>query len=178
MNKSQYEHVQTLEQLNRELATIKNNCSQAQLQELSNLKQSLKYRQDIFETLNSGHEKYAFYKTEWHKAYDKLVEIEAQLGLVEPARAYCKNQANKMRKYSVAFMLFLSLFTPSQASQYTTGYVKSNGTRVNSYHRSYRDSNPLNNYSTKGNSNLYTGKVGTVNHYKPCRLNARSYKKY
>ena len=42
-----------------------------------------------------------------------------------------------------------------------TGYTKSNGTHVNSYERTGRNNTQLDNYSTKGNYNPYTGKTGT-----------------
>lgn len=40
-------------------------------------------------------------------------------------------------------------------------YVKKDGTYVDSYKRSKKDNTTLNNWSTKGNSNPYTGKKGT-----------------
>lgn len=40
-------------------------------------------------------------------------------------------------------------------------YTKKNGTTVDSYRRTTADKNFRNNYSTKGNENLTTGKEGT-----------------
>jgi hypothetical protein len=40
------------------------------------------------------------------------------------------------------------------------GYIKSNGTYVVPHYRSNPDSSKLNNWSTKGNYNIYTGKKG------------------
>ena len=52
--------------------------------------------------------------------------------------------------------------TGSSSSHSSVGsYTKSNGTHVNSYERTGRNSTQLDNYSTKGNSNPYTGKTGT-----------------
>lgn len=44
--------------------------------------------------------------------------------------------------------------------QVVSGYTRSNGTYVESYHRTEADSNPYNNYSTQGNYNPYTGQAG------------------
>ena len=43
---------------------------------------------------------------------------------------------------------------------FVNGYLRSDGTHVNSYHRTSPDSDPWNNYSTKGNYNPYTGQQG------------------
>jgi len=46
-------------------------------------------------------------------------------------------------------------------STYVNGYYKSNGTYVQPHYRSTPNSTTLDNYSTKGNTNPYTGKKGT-----------------
>lgn len=46
-----------------------------------------------------------------------------------------------------------------------SGYTRSNGTHVQSYHATNRNSTKLDNYSTKGNVNPYTGQPGTKNPY-------------
>lgn len=51
------------------------------------------------------------------------------------------------------------------ADTYVKGYYKSNGTYVQPHYRSDPDSSVSNNWSTKGNVNPYTGKVGTVNQF-------------
>jgi len=51
------------------------------------------------------------------------------------------------------------------AQQYVNGYERSNGTYVQGYYRSQPDGTVLNNYSTRGNVNPYTGQQGTVNPY-------------
>ena len=48
---------------------------------------------------------------------------------------------------------------------YVSGYYTKRGTYVQGHHRSSPDSNKLNNYSTQGNVNPYTGQYGTVNPY-------------
>lgn len=46
------------------------------------------------------------------------------------------------------------------------GYTRGNGAYVHSYMRTAPDRTRLNNWSTKGNINPYTGKIGTVNPYR------------
>lgn len=53
----------------------------------------------------------------------------------------------------------LSISSASAAKK-VGGYMKKNGTYVQSYYKSDSDSYKFNNYSTKGNSNPYTGKKG------------------
>lgn len=48
---------------------------------------------------------------------------------------------------------------------YVRGYTRRNGTYVAPHYRTAPDSTKLNNYSTQGNVNPYTGKSGTVNPY-------------
>jgi hypothetical protein len=59
--------------------------------------------------------------------------------------------------------LFLStcLFTQSKAnSEKVHSYTKKNGTNLESYHRSKANGTEKDNYSSKGNTNPYTGKKG------------------
>jgi len=44
--------------------------------------------------------------------------------------------------------------------QQVQSYQRSNGTYVESYHRTTPDSTTSNNYSTQGNTNPYTGQAG------------------
>lgn len=53
----------------------------------------------------------------------------------------------------------------ASADQYVHGYFRGSGTYVQPYMRSDADGNPFNNYSTRGNINPYTGKMGTHNPY-------------
>jgi hypothetical protein len=55
--------------------------------------------------------------------------------------------------------------TATARDTYVSGYTRSNGTYVAPYHRSAPNSTPYDNYSTRGNTNPYTGQAGTVNPY-------------
>lgn len=50
---------------------------------------------------------------------------------------------------------------PAIADQYVKGHTRSDGTYVAPYHRSSPNSVQSDNYSTKGNTNPYTGQAGT-----------------
>ena len=62
-------------------------------------------------------------------------------------------------------ILLLSLTTTLFCQTRVRGYVRSNGTYVEPHYRSSPNSTKYDNYSTKGNINPYTGKVGTKNVY-------------
>jgi hypothetical protein len=62
-------------------------------------------------------------------------------------------------------ILLLSVVSVGYAQTYVKGYTKSNGTYVAPHYRSNADKNVYNNWSTKGNSNPYTGKSGYKNPY-------------
>ena len=66
--------------------------------------------------------------------------------------------------FTTAFLLIASL-SFAQSSVYVSGYVNSNGTYVDSYYRSAPNSTALDNYSTIGNVNPYTGSYGTKSLY-------------
>lgn len=51
----------------------------------------------------------------------------------------------------------------TMADVHVRGYYRSNGTYVQPHYRSSPNGTTLDNYSTKGNVNPYTGKEGTVN---------------
>ena len=73
-----------------------------------------------------------------------------------------------IKNISLVLVILLSLSIGLSASArdvYVRGYTKSNGTYVAPHHRSSPDSSLSNNYSTRGNTNPYTGKAGTVNPY-------------
>ena len=69
-----------------------------------------------------------------------------------------------MKKISIVLLVLISvlfLFTTVFAADvWVNGYHRSDGTYVRGHYRSAPDSNPWNNYSTKGNTNPYTGKPG------------------
>ena len=76
-----------------------------------------------------------------------------------------------MKKIILALATLVAL-TASAHAGYVNGYYKSNGTYVNGYHRSDANNTVEDNYSTYGNTNPYTGTVGTV---KPKEWGARTY---
>lgn len=51
------------------------------------------------------------------------------------------------------------------ADNYTNGYMRKDGTYVQPHYQTAPDRNPYNNYSTKGNTNPYTGQAGTRDPY-------------
>ena len=70
----------------------------------------------------------------------------------------------------IDFILILTLLFICSSSVYArnanvNGYYRNNGTYVYGYKRTYPDSTKFNNFSTKGNTNPYTYKNGTVNPY-------------
>ena len=66
-----------------------------------------------------------------------------------------------MKKLMLA-LVAAALIAPSASAQvHVKGYVTKNGTYVAPYTRSSPNSTTLDNYSTKGNVNPYTGKAGT-----------------
>ena len=68
-----------------------------------------------------------------------------------------------MEKLVIAIGFILSFCATTAKAEYVGGHYRNNGTYVNGYHRSSSDSTTLNNYSTKGNKNPYTGQIGTKN---------------
>jgi hypothetical protein len=54
---------------------------------------------------------------------------------------------------------------PALADQYVRGYVKSDGTYVAPHYQTSPNGTKLDNYSTKGNVNPYTGQPGYKNPY-------------
>lgn len=68
-----------------------------------------------------------------------------------------------MKKMLITALAAVSLGAIAQT--HVDGYYRSNGTYVQPHYRSTPDSTPLNNYSTQGNYNPYTGQAGHVNPY-------------
>jgi hypothetical protein len=75
-----------------------------------------------------------------------------------------------MKKLAIIILALISL--SAFADTYVRGYTKQNGTYVEPHYRSSPNGTTLDNYSTKGNVNPYTGQVGTVN---PNRIDATPY---
>jgi hypothetical protein len=61
------------------------------------------------------------------------------------------------------FILLMCLSSIAMADVHVRGHYRSNGTYVQPHYRSSPNGTTLDNYSTKGNVNPYTGKEGTVN---------------
>ncbi len=57
-------------------------------------------------------------------------------------------------------VLLMALSFAAVADTYVRGYTKKNGTYVEPHYRSSPNSTTLDNYSTKGNTNPYTGEPG------------------
>lgn len=74
-------------------------------------------------------------------------------------------------KAFVILALAAVVSAPALADQYVKGHTRSDGTYVAPYYRSSPNSVQYDNYSTKGNSNPYTGERGsqrdTTYDYKP-----------
>lgn len=64
-------------------------------------------------------------------------------------------------KSAIVFIAACALCGLAAAQTYVKPYVKSDGTYVEGHQRSRADNTPSNNYSTKGNTNPYTGEAGT-----------------
>jgi hypothetical protein len=66
-----------------------------------------------------------------------------------------------------SLLLLIVIFVGSLASAdvYVEGYTRSNGTYVSPHYRSSPNGTTLDNYSTQGNTNPWTGSTGTRNPY-------------
>ena len=70
-----------------------------------------------------------------------------------------------MLKKIVILAAAIAMAAPAAAQVSVRGYYRSDGTYVQPHYRSRPDSNPYNNWSTRGNVNPYTGSAGTRNPY-------------
>lgn len=64
------------------------------------------------------------------------------------------------KKIGLFIMLGIFLATIAFADTYVSGYYRSNGTYVKPHYRSSPNSSQYDNWSSKGNTNPYTGKKG------------------
>lgn len=64
-------------------------------------------------------------------------------------------------RQAVSLFLIAILTSAVFATTHVRGYVKKNGTYVQSHNKTNPDRTRTNNYSSKGNVNPYTGKRGT-----------------
>lgn len=70
----------------------------------------------------------------------------------------------------IIFIMVLAITSNSfGGNTYVRGYVKRNGTYVKPHFKTIPNNTLLDNYSTKGNINPYTGKKGTIDPYSPNR---------
>lgn len=67
-----------------------------------------------------------------------------------------------IKKWIIGAAMVLSFANVGYAQVHVDGYFKKNGTYVEPHYRSAPNSSISDNYSTKGNSNPYTGQMGTV----------------
>ena len=71
-----------------------------------------------------------------------------------------------MKTFIAATLISLGGLSAVHAgSTYVDGHFRRDGTYVPGHHRTTPDSNRLNNWSTRGNTNPYTGRQGTVDPY-------------
>lgn len=75
----------------------------------------------------------------------------------------------------VALAVLAAPAVQAQSNTRVKSYTKKDGTYVFSHRRTTPDSSRMNNWSTKGNINPYTGKRGTVDPYKTPRSKSRGW---
>ena len=68
---------------------------------------------------------------------------------------------------AIAVPLALVGTAAAQGYHYTEGYTRQNGTYVAPHYQTNPDSTAYNNWSTRGNTNPYTGQQGTRDPYPP-----------
>lgn len=69
-------------------------------------------------------------------------------------------------KHAVSLALLVLSATAGAADTYTPGYVRKDGTVVQGHYSTSPNGTKLDNYSTRGNVNPYTGQAGTVDPYR------------
>jgi len=69
-------------------------------------------------------------------------------------------------KHLITAAILLAVSSSAFAQVRVRGYTRSNGTYVAPHYRSSPNSTRLDNYSTRGNVNPYTGQVGTRDPYR------------
>ena len=70
-----------------------------------------------------------------------------------------------MRQLWLSLLALILTATIVQADVWVTSYIRSDGTFVPGHWRTSPNNTRLDNYSTRGNVNPYTGRRGTVNPY-------------
>ena len=61
----------------------------------------------------------------------------------------------------IIVLALIGAFGMLNAVDFNSGYMRKDGTYVQPHFKSSKNSTTLDNYSTKGNTNPYTGKKGT-----------------
>jgi hypothetical protein len=83
----------------------------------------------------------------------------------------------KRRFFILAMPAFFNVgHANAQSPQYQRGYIRRDGTYVEPHYRTRPDNNPWNNYSTRGNTNPFTGERGYANPYRS--FNGPTYPSY
>lgn len=80
-----------------------------------------------------------------------------------------------MRKLIFVSLILCVASTSFARDTFVRGYTRSDGTYVQGHYRSAPDSSTLNNYSTRGNVNPYTGERGSRDPYSNYNSNQNSY---
>src|ERR1043165_9489992 len=80
----------------------------------------------------------------------------------------------QMRKL-IAFFALLAVAVPASGQEHVRGYTRSDGTYVAPHTRSAPNNTTLDNWSTKGNVNPYTGRQGTRDPYPTPTYQPRTY---
>ena len=83
-----------------------------------------------------------------------------------------------MRKALIAASVIVAsgfVMGAASADTYVKGYTKKDGTYVQPHYRSDPNSNKQDNFSTRGNTNPYTGKQGTKDPYGESRNSGSGY---
>ena len=75
-------------------------------------------------------------------------------------------------KYLAIVVLLTVVSGAALADKYVRPHTRSDGTYVEGHYRSSPNSTTLDNYSTKGNTNPYTGKEGTIDPYRQPTYNS------
>ncbi len=72
-----------------------------------------------------------------------------------------------MKNIAAIGALLLVSSSAFSGDAWVDGHTRKDGTYVAGHHRSTPDNTTSNNYSTRGNTNPYTGQQGTVDPFKP-----------
>lgn len=75
-----------------------------------------------------------------------------------------------MKTTLIAAALAVSCLAAAADDHYVPGYTRADGTYVAGHMQTNPNSTPMDNYSTRGNINPYTGQAGTVNPYATPRI--------